>query len=190
MDKKVAEKLVDELERQHRAIPIDKGMFIDILMSFPILKSSRFYEELPDKQQLIEESGRYHYFSLRRVLRNKNAKNYRLSRAKQAYEALASTLGIYSSDVLSRKLRADKELVKMIADNENPYSLLGKFKTYDFDNPDETLFIMTKPVLAIPDAKNIAKISDWEEANTIYEKEVGIFFRHPKIIKSQEYFCH
>jgi hypothetical protein len=187
MDRKVAETLVSELGRQVRIVTPDNELFLDVLVSADVPESSRFYEVLPDKQQLVQEIGRYHYLSLRRVLRNGNARDYQISQWKKAYEAIASAFGAYSSDALSRNLRADGTLVDMMARCEEPFSLLGKFQLYDFDNPDETLFIVTRPVLVIPGAKDMNPIHDWEEANTTYEKEVGLLFRHPKRIKPQEY---
>ncbi len=187
MDRKVAEKLVSELGRHGGLVTPDNELFLDVLVSIDVSQSSRFYERLSDKKQLVEETGRYHYLSLRRVLRNRNARDYQLSQWKKAYEAIISAFGAYSSDVLSRNLRADATLVEMMARCEEPFSLLGKFQTYDFDNPDETLFIVTRPVLVIPGEKDMKSIHDWEEANTTYEKEVGFFFRHPKRIKLQEY---
>jgi len=107
---------------------------------------------------------------------------------KKTYEAIAFTLGEDSSDALSRNLRSEGKLVEMMTKCEEPFSLLGKFQSYDFDNPNETLFVVTRPVLVIPGAKNMKPIHDWEKANTTYEKEVGLFFRHSKKIKPQGYF--
>jgi len=189
MDKEIAEILIDELGRHSEMIVPDRELFLEILLKTNVPESSKFYEILHDKQQLLEETNRYHYFSLRRILRNRNARDYQLSKWKQTYEAVASALGIYSSDVLSRKLRSDKDLVGIMEESKHPFSLLAKLQTYDFDNPDETLFIITRPVLIIPDARDTKKILDWEKTNTTYEKEVGILFRHPKRIKVVEYYA-
>jgi len=192
MDREIAGKLVKELKKHRGLIAIDEELFLDVLVSSEVPKSSRFYEKLPYKQQAVEESNRYYYFSLRRLLRNRRAKDYQLSRWKKSYEAIASTFGIYSSDALNRNLRTDSTLIDMMAICEEPFSLLGKFQTYDFDNPNETLFIVTRPVLIIPGAKDMEKIYNWEEANTTYEKEVRLmgFLPTQKRIPSQEYFLH
>ncbi len=187
MDRKIAETLVSELGIHGSLVTPDSELFLNELVSVDVPESSRFYEVLPGKQQLVEENGRYHSLSLRRVLRNRNAKDYQLSQWKKAYEAIASVFGAYSSDALSRNLRADGTLVEMMAGCDEPFSLLGKFQSYDFDNPDATLFIVTRPVLVIPGAKDMKPIHDWEKANTTYEKEVGLLFRYPKRIKPQEY---
>ena len=75
---------------------------------------------------------------------------------------------------------------------DEPFSLLGKFQSYDFDNPDNTSFIVTRPVLVIPGVKDMKPIHDWEEANTTYEKEIRLMGILPtqKRIKPQEYFSH
>jgi len=175
MDRKVAETLVSELGRQVRIVTPNKELFLDVLVSADVPESSRFYEFLPDKRQSVQETGRYHSLSLRRVLRNRNARDYQLSRWK-------------ISDTLVRNLGSDGKLVEMMSRCEEPFSLLGKFQSYNFDNPDEKLFVVTRPVLVIPGAKNMKPIHDWEEANLIYEKEVGFFSKYLKRIKPQEYF--
>jgi len=190
LDKKIAEKLIDELEGHSGIIKPERELFLNILVSAEIPDSSKFYENLPEKKQLSEEFNRYHYLSLRRVLRNRNARNYRLSEWKKAYEAIASAMRIYSSDSISRNLRANKDVVEMMAECREPYSLLGKFKIYDFNNPDKALFVISRPVLIIPGAKDKGPIYEWENDNTTHEEEVGIIFRHLKRINPQEYFCH
>lgn len=189
MDEGVAETLVGELVRHSGIITLDKNLFLDLLVSTDVQESSRFYEALPDQQQPVQETNRCHYLSLRRILRNGNARNYQISRWKKAYEAFASVLGVYSSDALSRSLRANKDLIEMIAGCDCPFSLLGKLQTYDFDNSDQTLFIITRPILIIPNASNIKPIINWEKANTTYEKEASLFFfKRQRRIRSQEYF--
>lgn len=190
MDKNIAEALVEELGIHGGLVILDRGLFLNELVSTEVPKSSRFHEVLPGERQLVEETGRYHYLSLKRVLRNENARHYQLPQWKKAYEAIASAFGVYSSDALSRNLRSDGTLIEMLARCEEPFSLLGKFQSYDFDNPDETLFVVTRPVLVIPGVKNMDPIYNWEKANTTYEKEVGLFFRHQRRIRPQEYFSH
>ena len=88
MDKEVVKNLVSELKRHSEIVIPDDQLFSKMLISTDVSESSRFYEELPDKRQLVEETGRYHYLSLRRILRNKNAKNYKLSKLKRIYEKI------------------------------------------------------------------------------------------------------
>lgn len=187
MDNVIAEKLLDALKRRPEIVTPDSKLFLEMLVSTNVPESSRFYEVLPDREQVVQETNRYHRLSLRRVLRNKNARAYQLGAWKRVVQEAISILGIYSSDALTRNLRANKELVGIMGECEAPFSLLGKFQTYDFDNPDETLFIITRPVLIIPGAKDTVKIHDWESVNTTYEKEVGLLLRHAKRIRPQEY---
>ena len=128
MDKNIAEGLVNELGRHSGIVTPERELFLDVLVSTDVPESSRFYEVVPDNQQLVQETGRYHYLSLRRVLRNGNARDYQLSQWKKAYEAVASVFGAYSSDVLSRNLRANRDLVEMMAECRETFSLLGKFQ--------------------------------------------------------------
>ena len=187
MEELLAEQLVAELSRHPGIIPPDKPMFLTMLVSANIPASSRFYEELPDTSQLREYTQKYHYLSLRRVLRNRNAKECQLNTWKKTYEMLASTLGLYSSDVLSRNVRTDKMLIDMMAAAKHPFSVLGKLETYDYDNPTETLLRMTRPVLVIPEAENIGAIVQWEIAQTTYEVEVGLFLRCFKQVSQRRY---
>ena len=188
MDRQVAETLVDELSKHAGIANVDGGVFLGVLLAADVPQSSRFYEPLPDEKQLVQESRCYHFLSLSRVLRNGTAGSYRLSRAKQAYEAMASAIGIYDSDTLSRNLRANGDLVEMMAESEHPFSLLAKLQTYDYYNPEGDLFVITKPVLVIPDASDTAKICAWEDANTTYEQErEALFFTRRKKIRPEVY---
>ncbi len=187
MEREIAERLVDELGKHSGIISPDKKLFLDVLISADIPESSRFYETLQNKQQFVDGTDQCHYLSLRKVLRNNNAKDCLLSQWKKAYESFISTFSFYSSKSLSRNLRADKGIMEMITECKEPFSLLGKFKTYDYNNHEEELFIITKPILIIPGVKDMKQIYNWEEANAVYEKEVGIF-RNLKRIKSEEYF--
>jgi len=78
MDVQIAERLVSALEkRPMTGVVPDKALFLDVLLSTDVPESSRFYEvvpDRPDKRQLVQETGRYSYFSLRRVMRNRNAR--------------------------------------------------------------------------------------------------------------------
>jgi hypothetical protein len=188
MDKKDAETLIDALAH-HSGIPVfDEEKFMNILEKTDVSESSRFYESLPLEQQTIYESDRYHYLSLRRILRNEEAKDYEYSGWKKGWEGLAKEFGIYSSTVLSRNLRAEPLLVSMMAESEHPFSLLGKLETYDTSK--EHLYRITKPILVVPDTEDSFKITEWENKNSIYEKEEGVFFfRGFKRIKPEKYLA-
>ena len=187
MDESLAEHLVAELKRQHPLMQPNESLFLNMLVSAEVPDSRRFYEDLPDTQQLIQESDCYHFLSLRRVLRNRNAEDYirsvlrnrnaedyRLSRWKRAYETIASALGFYSSDSLSRNLRADQAMVALMAECKEPFSLLGKLQTYDYSNADQVLFVITRPLLVIPGVNVRTFLDLWETENTTYEREVKL----------------
>lgn len=189
MDPAVAEALFGAFEKHLGILLPDRNAFLELLVETDVPDSSKFSEELPDKPQIITESDIYHCISLRRVLRNRNARNYKLSGAKKAWEAVAAGLGIYSSDVLTRKIRGEPGVVELMHVSDSPFSLLGKFETYDHANPENTLFKKTRPILIIPDLPNAQAIKNWEEANTTYEKEVGLMFRRFKYIGKAEYLA-
>ena len=188
MDRKVAKKLLGELGRRGRLVTPNNELFLDILVSAKVPESSRFYEEVSGDRQTVRGIGRCHCLSLSKILRNKNAKYYQLSQWGRAYEAVASAFGICSSDALGRDLQADENLIRMMTECEDPFSLLGKLETYDFEKSKGKLLIRIYPVLGIPGVEDMNSIYDWERANTVYEevKVVG-FFPKQKRISSQEY---
>jgi hypothetical protein len=181
-----AQKLVDAFGEQFRSATIDRKLFLDVLVEANIPESARFSEELPNNQQTISEADRYHYLSLRRVLRNGNARSYQLSGAKKALARILGALGIYSSDVLTRGLRSDPEIVELMNSSTSSFSLLGKFETYDSSNP-EALFRKTQPFIIIPGAKNWVPLARREYENTVYEKESGFILKTFKQIDKREY---
>ncbi len=189
MDRDVAEHLLSEFEKQFTMARVDENKFLNALLNTPVPESSRFYEEIPLNEQQIEESLQYHYLSLKRVLRNRNAEGYRITPLKQLWEKFTKSRGIYSSDVLSRDLRANKILAEMMYENKNPFSLLGKFESNDTSGED--MRVITRPVLIIPDVEKDGTewkiIKEWEEANKIYEEERGFLFKSRRRINPQEY---
>jgi len=176
MDKTIAENLIVELSKHPRIIPLDKDFFIKILISMDVPESSRFYENLPDKEQTLQDGDNFYLLSLRRILRNNNAQDYKMSKWKNIYKSIISSSGAYSSDVLTRNLRADKDLVKIMSECEQPFSLLGKFKSYDINNSYNGISTIIRPILVIPGAMD--SVLKWEEANIIYDKE-GLFLNGP-----------
>lgn len=193
MEQILAEKLVDELNKHPQIIEPNKKKFTDLLVSVDIPESKRFYEDLPENSQLSTGTSldSYHYLSLNKVLRNKNAKDYFLSKFRQKYESWASIYGISSSNILT-KLRMNTDLMVMIATCEHPFSLLGELETHDSeDTLDRHLFVIKRPILVVPKTKNMEKILEWENKNTIYHKEVGFTpFRHLKRISRAKYLSY
>ncbi|MBW2982399.1 hypothetical protein KY343_05955 [Candidatus Woesearchaeota archaeon] len=170
MQLKTAETLVEALGKHPGIITPDKDLFIDLLMQIDVPESSRFYERIPGNKQELTESDCSYSLSLRRVLRNRNSeRNYSPGIVKRALDALASWRGIYSSDVLTRRLRQDNEIVDLMQACLEDFSLLAKFETYDYSDPNK-LTVTTRPVLVIPGAENDEQVMEWEEANTLYQK--------------------
>ncbi len=173
MDENVAQVLIDRLSHHQGMMPIDMKKFMSALVTTDVPDSSRFYEELPNDRELCdrsEEDRRYNYFSLRRILRNRTAQNYKLSASKRAFEASLAALGAYSSDSLSRSIRADTQLVELMTNCLYPFSLLGKLESFDYGNRDERLFRVTRPILIIPGLQNDTPVYNWENANAQYHK--------------------
>jgi len=191
MDEKTAKNLVDEMARHPEVIKPDKDLFVKVLSSINVPGSSKFYENLPDdllnNSQLIQKIDRYHYLSLKRILRNYNAREHQLSTSGKILESIGSVFRVCDSDALDRNLRTNKDLIKMMAENKQLYSLLGEFQTYDFDNPDDKFFRITRPILVIPGVEDMSEILKWEQANSTFEKEIGNIVKRFKKIRLQEY---
>ena len=192
--RKVAEQLIESLSNHTGVIPVDKKKFIELLTSINIEPTSKFYAELPDDdnkyKQLLQESRKYHYLSIRRILINRNA-NYNVSLVKKIWGRLISKVS-WSSNVFifTRSLRLNTKIVEILTESKDDFSLLAKLETYDYDNNDEALFVISKPILSVSKAKqqDIEIIKKWEEKNTFYWKEIGfLFFRYLKRISFKKY---
>src|SRR3989344_8537022 len=120
---------LDGLSHHSGIISPDRRIFTEALLGVNVPRSRRFYEDLPEREQVVEESNCYHRLSLRRILRKENAVDYRLNPVTQAWEAVLSFVGAYSSDSLTRSIRADPELIEMMRKSTHPFSLLGKLRT-------------------------------------------------------------
>lgn len=168
MDRNLADKLVGQLERHPKLewwVLTKRVELVEILASTEVPpQSQRFHETIKDNLQILDEDGSdvSAHLSLRRVLRNNRASEYRLSYIKYLYESAVASLGIYDSDVITRKLRLDKEIVRMMAESKEPFSLLGRLtidNSYKKTQEDG-------PILLIPDAEYSPRILNFEEANT------------------------
>lgn len=185
MDHDIAGQLVAEFERQWRLAQIDTKLFLDALVKTDVSDSSALAQTISPCYQLIEDIGpTHHYLSLRRVVQNQMVGHHPLS-PRRLVDAAASAIGMYSSDALLRNVQASRELTDMMAECEHPFSLLGKLRTYDFDNPNNDAFIITRPILIIPELKDRSSVQKWEEAKTLYQKEG--FLRIPTRITPEEY---
>jgi hypothetical protein len=187
MEKLIAEILIGQLEKHEGLLSLDNELFLDILVLTKVTESSKFYKNIPDNKQSVQKAGSYHHFSLQRLLNNKNAVYKKISLLKKAYETITAAFSAYFSDALSENLQTDSVLVEMIKNCKEPYSLLGKFQTHDYKNPNGRLFIITQPVLVIPGIVDMRYIYDWEKANTYHQEEVGLILKHKKRIDSSIY---
>ena len=186
MDRQLAEQLVQGLQTHSHIDLSDPGMFIDLLVASDIPGFSRFYQWLPENSQSMDESSVEYTISLRRVLRNITAKDYQLSLFKRGVETVASAIGIYSSDVLSRRLRSNPDLVELMTNEEMPFSLLGKLQRTDSASVDGTIYRATSPILVIHGALDNQAVKEWEQANTVYEGGKRTLHR----ISMREYLAH
>lgn len=181
MDRKYSLTLIGELERHP---PLTKEM-LDELKIFKALdstdtpKSKRFYRRvegdtlirIPDNATDLD-----YYFLLRRILNNELAaeyvkKGYQQSQTKEAWGKLARSAGIYDSDALTRRLRVDPEMLKMMsqaAKQGQSFSLLGALESAD----KLSTKISKRPIVIIPGA-DIGKLVEWETANTHYFTQVS-----------------
>ena len=154
MKREIAEQLVESLSNHTGVIPVDKKKFIELLTSINIEPTSKFYAELPDDdnkyKQLLQESRKYHYLSIRRILINRNA-SYNVSLVKKIWGRLISKVS-WSSNVFTRSLRLNTKIVEILTESKDDFSLLAKLEIYDYDN-NEALFVISKPILSVPKAK-------------------------------------
>jgi len=180
MDKNLAEKLVDELERHPRISGISKDKCIDLLVPTKISRLDKSYENIPENDQLLKGVyfDSYSYLSLDKVLRNGYFGIYKLSFLKD--------------NALVRDLKNNKDLINIMSQCEHPFSLLGKLETYDLeDTVDRDLFIIKRPILVVPEIKDMKKVLEWEDKNIRHYKEVGFSpFRHLKRISRAEYLSY
>ena len=187
MDKDIAQNLFNELSKHEGIIKPEESIFLNMLDNFEIKDSSRFYEDFPNIEQVLNNNSEaYSSLSLRRIIRNKNAVNYQLKGLKKIGAEICDKLNIYSSTILLRKLREDESIIGLMEESSkkgNPFSLLGKFENYDYGNPKEILYISRTPILIIPEITNHSIIKEWEDNKTKYSKQE--YFWEKKISKKE-----
>ena len=171
MEEETAQILIKEL-RKHQALPqIDETIFLPIILRTNIDKSKKFQEPLSEIRQRSIEPEKEAYLSLRRVILNKNAKNYGLEEQENLVRYISAKLGVYSSNDLCRIIRANSILMEMISKCEEPFSLLGKLETSYFNEENKITSSTIRPILVIPNASNKNYIYDWEEKHEITYKK-------------------
>ncbi len=168
MERKSAEFLYSEFLK-HPYIFSPTTRFVDALESVEISESSRFYEEIPNVQQVCMDCSSEYTLSLRRIIRNKNAVLSKVSGLKSVWRDVVSKIGMYDSDVILRDLREDNEIIEIMSSSlkgEYEFSLFGKLDSLDSVSEKYS----SRPVLVIPGmmfGENLKKIVSWEEANTV-----------------------
>lgn len=197
MDRKIAEVLVEELERRPgKVITPYRDKLISLLVAQDIHEKARarllinnlatpkipkynmFSIALPDNKYAltIEETYSYLNLSLHRILRNREVRQYNPSMIEKVVDFLFARIGVYSPDILVRKIAANEALVKLMDECEHPFSLLGEFQDIDYSQPERIVFSRVSPILVIPNVKDYAKISEWERQYTAVEKEIESVF--------------
>lgn len=186
-----AAKLIVSLEKHPLLAALNKEAATKVIGLLKFDESSRFYITIPENsQEITESSDRYHYFLLRRVLRNDRARGYNFAFLKQMHAGLLSSFRAYSSDVIARRIRDDDGVVDIMyrsARSGNPYSLLGKLETFEADGED-SMSVTTRPILIVPEtsARESARLQEWEAANSLHEKESRVlgFFPYRREVKA------
>ncbi len=171
MQPRIADELIGGLECRIKGLPNPED-FVAALERTEVAQSKRFYEPLPLDPQLIQDGEqRYHMVSIRRILRNRNAYEQHLAGPKKWWANMVFGMGVYSSNVLTRQLRTNPAVVGLLQTADAPYSLLAKVETFKFDNPQDQLFIITKPMLIIPGKENSPAVHEWEDSVAKFEEE-------------------
>lgn len=194
MDRGAAEALIEVLNNRIRIPDDKKENLIEILEDTPVHNrgfhlQNRFSVNIHHNEHpVIIERARYISLSLRRVLINRLAGLIYLGEMERAMHNVTNKLKIgYSSTEKASRIMDNSELLRMMGQSRAQFSLLGKLRIHDYDNPEERLYVVSKPMLVIPGADNIEEIQKWEESQAHYRKEVGLFFRHQKRIKAEDY---
>ncbi len=193
MKKEIADKIIDEIKSREEFSRFNIDEILQVLINMNVSDSSRFYEEMPCNEFSTDEpeKKRCSTLSFRRIIRNENVDKHKINLPKKLANFIISTFSIYSSDSLCRKLRLDRDLSDLIKNSNSPYSILGKYEVFNYNNESMRVYIKTKPVLIIPGAKSKEKIMSWEEKNSIYEKELpSLFLRCPVRISKKEYLSN
>jgi hypothetical protein len=189
VERQLAETLVDELAKHPHIIHPDKEFFIQILMAAEIPESSEFSEKLPLKEQsLVEPNNNYHLLSLRRVLKNRNIIDREFHEWDRTVAFFLSVFKGYSSDALTTNIRVNG-VANLMAECKHPYSLLAKLQSYDVNHSSGKTYRITRPLLIIPQAKDLDQILHWETKHVLFEKEKSLF-RQFRRVNPLEYFSY
>ena len=187
----IVQVLVDALAEQVPVHGIDTNPFKQILLNAEFPGEKEFMTKLPENEQFFHRNnGEYASLSLRRILRNRSADRHDASVVKRGLWTLGSSLGLYSSDAIVDRLVNDYLVRGHFEASPYPFTLIGKFSLFNFDNPEQTLYVARRPMVIVPEASNPALLRTWEMAHESYEKEVGVFFRKFRKVSQREYTSH
>lgn len=180
MDRELAIRFFESLEKHQpiiTSITWHREEIVDLLTSTNVSPSNRFYQRIRANGYEIPDTSNdsTYIISLRRILRNTLAKEYlnegySPSIVKKFMEEVESFFRIYDSDILTRKLRYDKELLALMAKSNNPFTILGSLEILDSypQGTNQKRKISKQPILLMPDAQDLQKIVEWEVENTRY----------------------
>jgi len=162
MNREIARSLIEGLEKKVGVSLPNPSEFMDLLLNTRVPRFPDFYSAIADNRQRIDEDDRFHYLSIRRILRNAAVKSYRPNLPERVYNGFQDSLNEvvgYSSDAIADKARRDYTISSIMAHSTSPYSLLGKIVTKKYDDPER--ITMIKPVLVIPGG-DVLEIANFE----------------------------
>lgn len=124
-------------------------------------------------------------FDLRRIIINENAPddveayNMGTSHIKKIFDKILIYSRIWSSDVLVREIRRDRQIIRLIKKSFLPYSLLGRFQRISNNGVE-----VDRPILIVPgvnkDQENI--ILKWE-----YSMQEALFKKKNEYLNKASY---
>ena len=176
MGEKYVASLIDALANHPGMPTFNHSVFAEVLSMTPVHQSTRFYADVPSNpgitQRVEVTSEQYTELSLRRVLRLFNLQpGYKLGLAKKLWGDCLSARGIFSSNALTRSLRADPDASKELFGSHHDYAVLAKLRTYSLTGQIETgeiTPVSSKPIIIIPGIENMGAVLRWEDRNTVY----------------------
>jgi len=175
MDESIAKALVEALSH-HPWLPVpDQTSLTGLLVRTRVEDSRRFYEPVAQNDIRLEECDRIVAFSLRRVLRVRQARGYSRLSWKKTVDALGRWAGVYSSSALCRSLRADPDMVNLLERSDQPFALLGKREIVEFDLTRDRTDISITPVLVVSSPNvSLDQVLAWEQRHTVSGNHPGL----------------
>jgi hypothetical protein len=153
----------------------EQRLFTDLLVATEVHQSTKFYADIQGSQEVAIRLGvtptQYSDLSLRRVLRLYNIEpEYKMNFIKRAWGDFLSTQEAFSSNALTRSLRADIEASKELLASPWPFAVLAKLKSYSTEHSQSPRAISSKPLIVIPGIEQMGAVLRWEDRNTVQHK--------------------